>query len=156
MRGSAREDLEDLVSTSLEKLHRVISRHSVDRVEAMLMTIGHRTLVDYWRRKAIENKYLEPLDLQSEEHHDQGADLDERLQDRRAEVRWVVLTFLGKYSPKCHALAMSYFAEEAGDSVAQRVRKRPDSIEREWRRCLARMVQSASHNPRSLLHELRQ
>jgi DNA-directed RNA polymerase specialized sigma24 family protein len=153
-RGSAVDDVEDLANATLEKLSRVLSLGPIDRPEAVVMTIARRTLIDYWRRLAVQRKHFEPSSERSDRIPDPGADPLEQLSDRRSEIRWVILTFLRKHAPKCHDLAVSYFSQEPWELLAQRSGKAAGALKREWHRCVERMNISAARNPRSILAEL--
>ena len=155
LRGPARSDLDDLANIALGKLHEMLAKGPVDRVEGILMTIGHRALVDYWRRKSLERRHVEPLGPEGEERQSHDEDPFDQLEDRRAEVRWVILAYFRRHAPKCHDLALSYFAEESWEIMGRKAGKRADAVKREWHRCVARMTQSASRNPRSMLIELK-
>jgi RNA polymerase sigma factor (sigma-70 family) len=154
-RGSALDDVEDLTNATLEKLSRVLSSGPIDRPEAVMMTIARRTLIDYWRKKTVERRHFEPASERSEKVPDPGVDPLEQLLDRRAEVRWVVISFLRRHAPRCCELALSYFAQESWEQLAQRNGKTEGALKREWHRCVERMSLSATRNPQSVLAEIK-
>jgi hypothetical protein len=124
------------------RLLRFSRRETIRNVEAAIVDIVRKTLIDHHRRQSRWEVVAAALRVEIESTGAPGEANGEALADCLGDpierTRFIVLGFFRDRSPRCHDLAAHYF-DSGSDwvAVARRSGRSGEAVRQQWSRCVS-------------------
>lgn len=140
--SEAHDALDDLVQEGIVRLLRLRRRERVENLEALLVTLAHRTWIDYTRRRARWRRIFELRDRDTE---DPRAGEEASMGDAERRIQLVILRIAE--GEECRRLAADFFAERDWNAVARERGLSPAAVRKRWSRCLREIKEKIARDP---------
>jgi hypothetical protein len=139
--------LDDLSQIAFIRLWEYLGRSKADNLDALMNTIGQRTAKDYLRRlRIIRILFGQTLDQAMVESL-AAPPADENLGDPLERFRFMVVEFFEMTGAPCGKLAAKFFAKISWKIVGETIGVAPNTIAKQWERCVTRLRAFVVANP---------